>query len=93
MSVRPSVTLFLPIISQPSKVEPSSGVAPGMSQKKKLLVKAHSDWIITEPKTEPEESSKYPTEGSVEKNKPVRYPSSRTLWYGGYEYLDSQEAQ
>ena len=56
-------------------------------------MKAHSDWIITEPKTEPEESSKYPTEGSVEKNKPVRYPSSRTLWYGGYEYLDSQEAQ
>ena len=75
----------------PIKVEPSSGVTPGMSQKKRLLVKAHSDWIITEPKTEPKESSKYPTQGSVEKNKPVRYPSSSTLQYGSYEYLDSQE--
>ena len=75
----------------PIKVEPSSGVTPGMSQKKRLLVKAHSDWIITELKTEPKESSKYPTQGSVEKNKPVRYPSSSTLWYGSYEYLDSQE--
>ena len=54
-------------------------------------MKAHSDWIITEPKIEPKESSKYPTQGSVEKNKPVSYPSSSTLRYGSYEYLDSQE--
>ena len=63
-----------------------------VSQKKRLLAKCHSDWIITEPKTEPRESSKYPTEGNVEKNKAVCYLSSSTLRYGSYEYLDSQEA-
>ena len=45
---------------------------------------------VTEPKTEPGESSKYPTEGNVEKNKAACYPSSSTLRYGSYEYLDSK---
>ena len=76
----------------PIKVEPSSGVTPGMSQKKRLLAKAQSDWIIIETKTEPGESSKYPTEGNVE-NKAVLYTSSSTLRYGSYEYLHSQEAR
>ena len=34
----------------PVKVEPVT--TPGMSQKKRLLAKAHSEWILVEPKTE-----------------------------------------
>ena len=46
-----------------------------------------------QPKTELGKSSKYSNEGNGEKNKAVRYPSSSTLRYGSYEYLDSQEAR
>ena len=79
----------VPPLKTPIKMEPSSGVTPGMSQKKRLLAKGHRDWIITEPKTEPRESSKYPTEGNVDKNKAIHYPSSSTLRHGSYEYLEA----
>jgi len=56
---------------------------PGMSQKKRLLAKAQSDWILTEPKTEPTE-----TAANYEREKAARYPSVNNLRYGSYEYLD-----
>merc|ERR1719312_1553130 len=59
---------------------------PGMSQKKRLLAKAQSDWILTEPKTEP---TTEPAAG-YEREKAARYPSTSggAARYGSYEYLD-----
>merc|ERR1712106_94154 len=59
---------------------------PGMSQKKRLLAKAQSDWILTEPKTEP---TTEPAAG-YEREKAARYPSTSgtSARYGSYEYLD-----
>ena len=51
----------------------SSHATPSMSQKKRLLAKAHSDWILSEPKPEPGDGASYPGE------------SQR---YSSYEYLD-----
>lgn len=56
----------------PIKVEPVTEITPGMSQKKRLLAKAQSEWIHVDPKTEPEVYS--------EREKGARYNS--------YEYLD-----
>merc|ERR1712013_702179 len=55
---------------------------PGMSQKKRLLAKAQSDWILTEPTTEPA--------AGYEREKAARYPSTSggAARYGSYEYLD-----
>ena len=62
---------------------------PGMSQKKRLLAKAQSDWILTEPKTEPTTEPA----ASYEREKAARYPSTsggsaNNMRYGSYEYLD-----
>jgi len=70
----------------PIKVEAPPQPTPGMSQKKRLLAKAQSDWILTEPKTEPTTEPA----GGFERDKAARYPSTSgtTARYGSYEYLD-----
>eukprot|EP00092_Neocalanus_flemingeri_P056139 GFUD01066483.1.p1 GENE.GFUD01066483.1~~GFUD01066483.1.p1 ORF type:complete len:1158 (-),score=323.90 GFUD01066483.1:3708-7181(-) len=74
----------------PIKVEAPTTLAtptPGMSQKKRLLAKAQSDWILTEPKTEPTE-----TAANFERDKTAatRYPptGANNMRYGSYEYLE-----
>ena len=57
---------------------------PGMSQKKRLLAKAHSDWILSEPKPEPGETSNF------EQRDKGRFPSETNLRYSSYEYLDRE---
>ena len=52
----------------------SSHATPSMSQKKRLLAKAHSDWILSEPKSEPGEAGGYTGEAGQR--------------YSSYEYLD-----
>jgi len=64
------------------KVEPAPSVQPqdpGMSQKKRLLAKAQSEWILTEAKKEPETV--------YEDNVVLRYPSASSLRYNN-DYLD-----
>merc|ERR1719282_192492 len=55
-----------------------------MSQKKRLLAKAHSDWILSEPKPEPGETSNF------EQRDKGRFPSETNLRYSSYEYLDRE---
>ena len=64
----------------------TSQTTSGMSQKKRLLAKAHSDWILSEPKTEPTETAATETR---DKN---RYGSEANVRYSSYEYLDRESA-
>jgi len=83
----------------PIKVEapamPTS--TPGMSQKKRLLAKAQSDWILTEPKAEPstEPTVTVSTASNFEREKAARYTnnSGANARYGSYEYLDKYGAE
>ena len=45
------------VVKVESGTTTSSQATPSMSQKKRLLAKAHSDWILSEPKPEPGEAS------------------------------------
>jgi len=62
----------------------SSTHTPGMSQKKRLLAKAHSDWILSEPKPEPGDASNF--ENRTDKSR----ASDKNNRYSSYEYLDRQ---
>ena len=55
-----------------------------MSQKKRLLAKAHSEWLLTDPKTEPGASA------SFESRDKSRFPSENNLRYSSYEYLERE---
>lgn len=62
----------------------ASLATPGMSQKKRLLAKAHSEWILSDPKSEPSDSSS----ASFESREKGRFPSESNLRYSSYEYLE-----
>ena len=76
-------------LKTPIKVEATSTPTPGMSQKKRLLAKAQSDWTLTEPKTEqqPEQGTNYQ---QYEREKLARFPGAGNLRYGSYEYLERE---
>ena len=61
-------------------VKVETGTTPSMSQKKRLLAKAHSDWILSEAKPE-----SHPAGG--------RYPSESGQRYSSYEYLDRRDRE
>jgi hypothetical protein len=82
-------------LKTPIKVEASSAgqatpvPTPGMSQKKRLLAKAQSDWTLAEPKPEPSEASSSSYQ-PYDREKLARYPSASNLRYGSYEYLERE---
>lgn len=49
----PPSNVSTPAVKTPVKAEPITST-PGLSQKKRLLAKAQSEWILMEPKAEPE---------------------------------------
>jgi len=80
---------------------PSSQPAPtpGMSQKKRLLAKAQSDWTLAEAKPEPageSQTTTFPPGASVsqgEREKLQRFPSASNLRYSSYDFAERGERQ
>jgi len=89
---RPESSTYL---KTPIKVEQGAAVptpTPGMSQKKRLLAKAQSDWTLAETKPEPTEPPPPPAQSQsyqqYEREKLARHPSAGNARYGSYEYLE-----
>ena len=72
----------------PSSAQVTPTPTPGMSQKKRLLAKAQSDWTLAEPKAEPVEP--VTTYQQYDREKLARYPSANNMRYGSYEYLERE---
>merc|ERR1719430_2849317 len=72
---------------------------PGMSQKKRLLAKAQSDWTLAEAKPEPaggSQPTQFPPGASSslgEREKLQRFPSASNLRYSSYDFAERGERQ
>ena len=72
---------------------------PGMSQKKRLLAKAQSDWTLAEAKPEPageSQTTQFPPGASSslgEREKLQRFPSASNLRYSSYDFAERGERQ
>ena len=69
-------------VKEETPASQASGPTPGMSQKKRLLAKAHSEWLLADPKAEPVASA------SFESRDKSRFPGEANARYSNYEYLE-----